>query len=361
MDHTSSINERIRKKEGKVVGTLFQINSHVSQRVLASSTLSDVEYPFNILLATQHQLNLNMEYKNSEEVLSLFLRHISKDEEWTVPVFKEIVKSLFILSKNERERCLKTLADLLKDTLRDLEMNPRGTLVLFLANITISLYKSMGSYKMIDNLLSILKNKDVDMGGLSMKDVKIFHFYKGIVGLWREDLIEGVKCLKYSFNVRGKEIRKIIAPFYFISLLSVGRCVKKSVLEKYGCIYLKGLIDCVLKGDIVGYESELEKQKEFYLKSNLYRLMCVNVSMIVHRNMLRRVYSCMSTDFRLWARHVVMGYSLLNSNMKSEEINCILMNLISLGYVRGYLSLNKEMIVFSRIDPFPMMDNEIVK
>jgi len=37
-----------------------------------------------------------------------------------------------------------------------------------------------------------------------------------------------------------------------------------------------------------------------------------------------------------------------------DEIECILANLIYRGYVRGYLSHTKRVLVLSKRDPFPM-------
>ena len=52
--------------------------------------------------------------------------------------------------------------------------------------------------------------------------------------------------------------------------------------------------------------------------------------------------------------HVANAFKWLGMPIDLDEVECILANLIYRGYVRGYLSHSKRMLVLSKRDPFPV-------
>ena len=51
--------------------------------------------------------------------------------------------------------------------------------------------------------------------------------------------------------------------------------------------------------------------------------------------------------------HVAKALKWLGMPIDLDEVECILANLIFRGYVRGYLSHAKRVLVLSKRDPFP--------
>lgn len=52
--------------------------------------------------------------------------------------------------------------------------------------------------------------------------------------------------------------------------------------------------------------------------------------------------------------YVVCAIKWLGMDMDLDEVECVLANLIFRGYVRGYLSHAKRVLVLSKRDPFPL-------
>ena len=50
---------------------------------------------------------------------------------------------------------------------------------------------------------------------------------------------------------------------------------------------------------------------------------------------------------------VARAFKWLGLPMDYDEIECVLANLIFRGYVRGYISHTKRMLVLSKSNPFP--------
>ena len=46
----------------------------------------------------------------------------------------------------------------------------------------------------------------------------------------------------------------------------------------------------------------------------------------------------------------------LESDVPIDEMECLLANLIDKGYMKGYLSQERQFVVLSKVDPFPALN-----
>ena len=46
----------------------------------------------------------------------------------------------------------------------------------------------------------------------------------------------------------------------------------------------------------------------------------------------------------------------INKEMDADEIECILANLIFKGYIKGYISHEKRVVILSKTNPFPPLN-----
>lgn len=63
----------------------------------------------------------------------------------------------------------------------------------------------------------------------------------------------------------------------------------------------------------------------------------------------------MDKNTRLNLEHVQIGFRLSGLNMTIEEVECIIANLIFKGFIKGYISHEKSILVLSNSDAFPMI------
>lgn len=73
---------------------------------------------------------------------------------------------------------------------------------------------------------------------------------------------------------------------------------------------------------------------------------------VCYRNLLKRVYKILDKH-QVSLSYVASAFKYLGMPIDLDEIECILANLIYRGYVRGYLSHSKRVLVLSKRDPFP--------
>ena len=74
---------------------------------------------------------------------------------------------------------------------------------------------------------------------------------------------------------------------------------------------------------------------------------------VCFRNLFKRIHYVLERP-QIPLGHIAHALAWLGTPMDLDEIECILANLIYRGYVRGYLSHTKRILVLSKRDPFPV-------
>lgn len=74
---------------------------------------------------------------------------------------------------------------------------------------------------------------------------------------------------------------------------------------------------------------------------------------VCYRNLFKRVW-VISGAHHIPLDNVAKSFKWLGMPIDLDEVECILANLIFRGYVRGYISHAKRVLVLSKRDPFPV-------
>ena len=74
---------------------------------------------------------------------------------------------------------------------------------------------------------------------------------------------------------------------------------------------------------------------------------------VCYRNLFKRLHLVLE-HHQIPLQHVADTFKWLGMPIDLDEVECILANLIYRGYVRGYLSHTKRVLVLSKRDPFPV-------
>ena len=75
---------------------------------------------------------------------------------------------------------------------------------------------------------------------------------------------------------------------------------------------------------------------------------------VCYRNLFKRVHLILDKH-QISLSYVASVFKWLAMPIDLDEVECILANLIYRGYIRGYLSHTKRVLVLSKRDPFPLL------
>lgn len=113
------------------------------------------------------------------------------------------------------------------------------------------------------------------------------------------------------------------------------------------------------KGDFKTFNAALIDYQHRFIRQGTY-LLLEKCKTVCYRNLFKRIhYSNNNFDnagqiYQISLQQVRTVFHWLDMIIDLDEIECILANLIYRGYVRGYLSHSKRVLVLSKRDPFPL-------
>jgi hypothetical protein len=123
------------------------------------------------------------------------------------------------------------------------------------------------------------------------------------------------------------------------------------VLDKYQLDEFKPLIQGIRKGDLRTFQDGLVKYQGRFIRQGTY-LLLEKCKTVCYRNLFKRIFKVMDSH-QISLNDVAKALKWLGMPIDLDEVECILANLIYRGYVRGYLSHAKRVLVLSKRDPFP--------
>lgn len=257
-----------------------------------------------------------------------------------------------------------------------------------------SLYSAMNNVRMCRNLVGPIEKHVPLVDDFPRAQAIAYHFYVGRLALFEEDHEAASQHLQWSLehcrsadNARQRLVMRYLVP----AQLLLGTLPVNGALQRFGLQSLYGpLIDSVKTGDIGRFDRILDDQMVcFAPELNLPRSHCSLFSSFFSKNefvelgvyhvlarlrnlvilrLCRLVSSFHDSTSRIDidAFRVAMAMSARRSGATStmssaapddalDEVECLLANLISQDFVRGYIAHDKRKAVFSTAMRFPPM------
>ncbi|KMV66738.1 hypothetical protein M970_010680 [Encephalitozoon cuniculi EcunIII-L] len=338
MGWVETTNSKIDAEDGEYISQLFGRNADTLVG-MKSSDLGRVKYPFNALFEYQKALVAEKSYSSAEVLVKNAVRMLGR-EKWASTVVKRAVYGLLELkSQDNLGKISKLLTDMHKKLVE--EESPAAA---YVGNALLQIHLDMGRFKSAEDFLRASKEPDT-----RCRDYHVFHYYRGIIKMHEEDFREAYLSLKKAFMY--KRWRKIVAPVYFISSLFVNKFPKDVYLERFGCSYLSGLVSIVRGGLYEDIDDAISRTSEKIADYNLCRTMAAHYPLVCFNNLVGRIYRLHGCDSRLDIQRIVEALPAIDF----KEIICLLSTSIGLGRLKGYISISRRAVVFSRADPFPVL------
>ncbi|KAL7563008.1 hypothetical protein ACA910_013531 [Epithemia clementina (nom. ined.)] len=229
--------------------------------------------------------------------------------------------------------------------------------VLAVVNELFVIYFFLNTLRLCKNLVRPVEARKLHDSG-SMSELVTYKYYTGRLALFEDQYAEAEQNLEFAFNNCYKEAlrnKRVILRYLIPVKLYRGRLPSTALLEKYGLTEYAPLSDSMRKGDLRTFTDTLERFQDVSIRQGTY-LLLEKCKTVCYRNLFKRIhYATGKTQIPL--SMVVNGVFrgvLDMTAMDLDQVECILANLIYRGFVRGYLSHTKRVLVLSKRDPFPV-------
>jgi len=187
-----------------------------------------------------------------------------------------------------------------------------------------------------------------------------YQFYLGRLSIFEEQYSKAEGCLDFAFahcHKRAISNKRRVLQYLIPVKLLLGKIPHPKLLQKYELMQFKDLVESVKRGHLKLFNDSLETHQEFFIKKGIY-LMLEKLKSTIYRNLFHRVYKFVQNEDSMKNKHwlpldVLLAALRVNGiEMDTDELECILANLIYQGVMKGYIA-HKRCVVLSKQDPFP--------
>jgi hypothetical protein len=347
---------------------------------------SSLPFPYSVIFNSFAESKGHLSLENASKALNAFFKHLNDTFDGNLRellVLKKLCHAVYLVAQRSRassalEEAARQLSKAFTLTITD--RNPLETskkwATLYIVNLLFRIYFSLNNTRLCMNIIRAVENENQQFPPLT-------EFPKAEYVTWCwfrarnhfndaafELAIEPLTCAFEAFpqNVGGdltfaKNKRLVLLYLIVAKMLSHGKVPNDWLLEAHDFAFLKPLCQAVRTGNLNAYLQQIQLYRKFFLQTELYLVLQVQMKQVIYRNLLRLTYSTYrkvsGIEGRLPIEVVVCAFLIVspgNNDWNAEHVECISANLIAKGMVKGYISHEKQMIVLSKKDPFPHVE-----
>ena len=138
------------------------------------------------------------------------------------------------------------------------------------------------------------------------------------------------------------------------------------LLKQFDLMQFHEAAGAIKQGNLRRLHEALESNSEFFWRYGTF-LILEKLKIIAYRNLVKLVWRITGRKHQIPIAQLQKALNWqgqetsmeddddLSSSVTTEEVHCILANLIADGRIKGYISLQHQMLVISKQNPFPKL------
>ncbi|CAH0477164.1 unnamed protein product [Peronospora belbahrii] len=306
-----------------------------------------------------------------------FMEIFRDETNWVMPFLNVLFVDTRLLASRADQEASKKAGDEIHDSLRSAEQHLKKGFAmaandrappehnkkmgaLFIVNQLFKIYFKLNMIHLCRNLIRAVEGPAFPkFERFNRSDKVTYQYYVGRISMFEDQYQKAEMCLDYAWKHchRGNVCNKrMILQFLVPVKLLLGVMPSPKLLTDYSLEEYTGLTNAIRGGNLHLFTEYLAQYQDKFIQQGVY-LLIEKLRLLVLRNLFKKVYLIQQNhqlqlqDFQL-ALHFSTGKS-----MDLDEIECVLTNLIFKGYIKGYMSHTKKILVVSKTQPFPPILN----
>eukprot|EP00803_Ostreobium_quekettii_P001462 evm.model.scf_1283.1 EVM.evm.TU.scf_1283.1 scf_1283:17803-23456(-) len=325
-------------------------------------------------LVSMHNGQWQEAYESFAAVVSTF-NSIFRDDQvgWCVPAMRAVTGNLRLLAEHadlerkrqgDRPEKLEGVGDVLRNCFsvacQSKNINKKLA-ALGIANVLMRVYFQLSKLQLC---LSIMRSVEAPnflaFEHFPASDRVTFKYYAGRIAVVEQRYITAEECLTYAFtNCHHKaqnNIRKILQ-FLIPVRMVMGRLPTTGLLQHHNLMMFAPVAEALRKGDVGAFQATLRANRFTYIQTDTF-IPLEHLQLTVYRQLLRiahRIHAEVQPEkaSKMPIKAFTCALRLQGVDMPERHAMCTLANLIYHNHIKGYLSYNHEVVVFSKLTPFP--------
>lgn len=313
-------------------------------------------------------------FTEQSQLISLFFRFFSQNTGWTLPALFSMLRDLRDLAHDAdfnaryNNECMEGAAGVVAKAfsacLTDRTSPPdqsRKWGVYYVVGLVMKCYFRVKRINLSKNILRAL-DANTDLPPLSAyprSHQVTYRYYLGMLNFLNEDYAKAEQELTLAFyhcHIEAHRNQERILTCLVPLRILRGHLPSNELMQRFPVLdeLFSPFVVAIRTGDISAYDAALERWEHRLVELNLWitiekaRELCI-------RGLFRRVWVATEKSTRIPVSMFHCSLQLLGNDVSVEEAECFVANMIFKGYMRGYISHEKQMIVLASTNAFPRL------
>ncbi|KAI0677262.1 hypothetical protein C8Q78DRAFT_1001890 [Trametes maxima] len=317
-------------------------------------------------------------FKEEGTLVSLFLRFFATNSGWTLPALFSILRDLRDLASDadleaasngqdntaNMEEAARIISKAFSSCVTDRQSpvaESRKWGVYYVVGLILKCYFRVRRISLSKNILrAINANPDIPpLSAYPRSHQVTYRYYIGMLGFLSEDFAKAEQELTLAFyncyNGAHSNLERILT--YLIPLrMFRGHLPSRELLQRFPVLddLYTPFITAIRLGDIRTYDASLDRFERRLVDLNLY-LTLEKARELCIRGLFRRVWIAAEKSTRIPVSMFHAALQMADEETSSEEAECLVANMVFKGFVRGYISHEKQMVVLANTNAFPKL------
>ena len=294
---------------------------------------------------------------------------------WSAPLIKWFCCELYTLAKaadresessgkktvcfNEAVRSIQQLFAICQSSSQDFP-DSKLYCVMYCINM---LFKIFFNLDMIQSCQTLVKWYEQNQSKIVFEEYPMsvqatFKYFAGRMALYQMEIVKAEENLQFVFmhcHKKSFKNRRLAIRYLTPAKMLLGTYPSEELLKKYQLKEYIEISRAVRTGNLKKFNEELAKYEELYISKGVYLVMD-KLRAVTYRNLFKKVVKILlptGGPLKLEEFNKSVQW-MLSDPMDPLETECILANMIHQGFLRAYISHEKQMVVMSKKnDIFP--------
>ncbi|KAH6914763.1 COP9 signalosome complex subunit 12 [Coprinopsis sp. MPI-PUGE-AT-0042] len=316
-------------------------------------------------------------FKEESQLVSLFYRFLPESRGWTLPALFSILRDLRDLAYDSDLHSGGNKTDAMEEAARIItkafglcmtdRISPyeesRKWGVYYVVGLVLKCYFRVRRISLSKNILRALEaNNDVPPLHFYPKSHQVtFKYYIGMLSFLNEDFAKAEKEFTHAFyqchNASFGNKQRILTYLIPLRILK-GHLPSEELLQRFPALanIYTPFIHAIRSGDVKAYDRALETNEQKLLELNLW-LTLEKARELSLRSLFRKIWVAVDKNTRMPISMFHAGLKISGVDVPVEEAECYVANMIYRGYMRGYISHEKQMVVLAASNAFPKVSD----
>ncbi|GAW06443.1 cop9 signalosome complex subunit 12 [Lentinula edodes] len=307
----------------------------------------------------------------------LFLRFFTENRGWTLPALFSILRDLRDLAfdadfhakyNGEKSECMedaaRKIASAFGNCITDRQSPPEQSRkwgVYYVVALVLKCYFRLKRISLSKNILRALEaNRDIPALSQYPRSHQVtFRYYLGMLHFLNEDHAKAEEELTLAFyhchTGAHANQERILAYLLPLRLLK-GHLPSDELMKRFPVLseMYTPFVTAIRLGDIAAFDRALEEWESKLVDLSLM-LTVERARELCLRGLFRRVWVASDKNSRIPVSVFHCSLRISGMDVDQEEAECLVANMIYKGFMRGYISHEKQMVVLAMTNAFPKL------